>query len=174
MHKKRRTRVTLHAGSIIQSVTGSWHKVDTTHMSPEISFMHNLHKTMGEYDIDFVLSSRVYNLIPECMKFECRLIDVLKFSVSSRAQNVYCMDISLEGFQRTINEPNHQNDSVVKDVFEKRRVHMSIKSAIIERLNEGAKNTLFLEDEELKKMLQRDNEFRRNYRKGVNFYIIGA
>ena len=51
---------------------------------------------------------------------------------------------------------------------------MSIKSAIIERLNQGAKNTLFLEDEELKKMLSSDNEFRRNYRKGVNFYIIGA
>ena len=99
--------MTLHAGSIIQSVTGSWHKVDTTHVSPEISFIHNLHKTMTEYDIDFVLSARVYNLIPECMKFECRLIDVLKFSASSRAQNVYCMDISLEGFIRSADEPEN-------------------------------------------------------------------
>ena len=78
----RRTRATLHTGSVIQSITGSWIKLDTTHLSPDISFLHNLHKTMTDYDIDFVLSSRVYNLIPECMKFECRLIDVLKFSVS--------------------------------------------------------------------------------------------
>lgn len=36
-------RATLHAGSIVESLTGTYLKLDITHMSPEISFIHNLH-----------------------------------------------------------------------------------------------------------------------------------
>lgn len=164
-------RATLHAGSIVESLTGTYLKLDITHMSPEISFIHNLHDKIEQYQTPFVMSGRVYDIIPECMKFHCRMVDVIKFSYSTRAQNIYCMDITNAKFKKEDFESSKQLNL---GTYEKRRLHMRMRSIIIEKLNQGAKNALFLEDGDLANMFDRDNEFRRNYRKAINFYILGA
>lgn len=164
-------RVTLHAGSIIESLTGTYLKLDITHMSPEISFLHKLHDKVDKYSTPFIMSGRVYNIIPECMKFQCRIVDVIKFSYSTRAQNIYCMDITNTRFKK---EEVEFNKLCKLETYEKRRLHMRMKSIIIEKLNQGAKNALFLEDGDIGNMFDRDNQFRRNYRKAINFYILGA
>ena len=53
-------------------------------------------------------------------------------------------------------------------------MHVSTRHLIIEKINEGAKNSLFLEDKDLINMFDRDNEFRMSYRKAINFYILGV
>ena len=81
------------------------------------------------------------------------------------------MDITNNKFK---NEEIEFNKQVKLETYEKRRLHMRMRSIIIEKLNQGAKNALFLEDGDLANMFDRDNEFRRNYRKAINFYILGA
>lgn len=49
-----------------------------------------------------------------------------------------------------------------------------MKAIIIKRLSKGAKNSLFLADLEIQKLFMLENEFKRNYRKGFDFYRLGA
>lgn len=56
----------------------------------------------------------------------------------------------------------------------KRKIHVEMKAIILKKLSKGAKNSLFLADLDIQKLFIRENEFKRSYRKGFDFYRLGA
>lgn len=160
-----------HAGQVYEYLAGSRHKLDFCYSGRQINRLKILHEFARKSNSALLVSETVFNILPECMKFECRLIDVIKFDLLEKPVNLYCMDITNERL-RSIPPPLSSRE--INDVYEIRKIHCQIKSRINERMEKGAKNSMFLEDSEIKVMFNHNLMFRRNYRKAVSFYKLGA
>ena len=274
---KRKVFVLLHCGEVYESLTGTDSKLDITSYGEGVSQTTFLHDLSKEYKSAFILTGKVFAIIPECMRFESRLIDTVKFQRNLKPMDLYCLDVSnaklgsskpkqtergadrpgsllqtcsidgitssrlavagshiegvesprpgsglisiqvgesgehgdqISGFEEA--KPQDQakmlrakNSGVLKlrprsyskeaieshrsgvnprlrpsldemTVYEKRMVHSALKDRILVKLEQGAKNSFFLEDEIIKKMFRRNLEFRRYFRNAVNFYKLGA
>lgn len=49
-----------------------------------------------------------------------------------------------------------------------------IKQLVLDNLSRGAKNALFLEEMDIQSIFSKDDEFRRNFRNSMDFFMAGA
>lgn len=49
-----------------------------------------------------------------------------------------------------------------------------IKQLVLDNLARGAKNALFLEEMDIQSVMSKDDEFRRNFRNAMDFFMAGA
>lgn len=133
----------LHAGTLNEILIGSKLKLDVAFSGEDISKTHLLHDYALDRHSAFLVSDRVYNIIPECMKFECRLVDVVKFSVFDKPIDLYCMDITNRILRKDMRMEDFKEKYECCEVYQKRKIHCSIKYMIKEKLQKGAKNSMF-------------------------------
>ena len=96
--------VTVSAGKVFQAFTGSVYKMGVMHYSREITKTRRIHALHKKYKTAFLVTSVVYDILPECIRAHCRKINVLKYKNHAGVptiQPIYCMDIS----SRNILEP---------------------------------------------------------------------
>lgn len=163
--------VTIHCGTVSECLIGSTHKMDVHYFGLDLNAMHCFHDMARLYHTNLLLTDFIYNIIPECMKVKCRKIDVIKFPFHSNPIDIYTIDIRLKEIEITEDDIFRPP---VKSIQDKILAHMQIKDDVDERLIKGAKNSLFLEDPDLDIMVARNYEFRKHFRNGIDFYVLGA
>lgn len=76
--------------------------------------------------------------------------------------------------QRIKNLRSRRLKQGIREIVTKRKIHVEMKAIILKELSKGAKNSLFLADLDIQKLFMTENEFKRSYRKGFDFYRLGA
>lgn len=168
---KNIAHVTIHCGTVSECIIGSTHKMDVHYFGLDLNAMHCFHDMARLYQTNLLLTDFIYNIIPECMKVKCRKIDVIKFPFHNDPIDIYTIDIRLKDIEITEDDVFR---APIRRIQDKILAHMQIKDDVDERLIKGAKNSLFLEDPDLDIMVARNYEFRKHFRNGIDFYVLGA
>jgi hypothetical protein len=171
VNDRNTAQVTIHCGNVSECIIGTHHKMDVHYFGLDLNAMHCFHDMARLYRTNLLLTDFIYNIIPECMKVKCRKIDVIKFPFHNDPIDIYTIDIRLKEIEVTADDIFRSPLSSIQD---KILAHMQIKDDVDERLIKGAKNSLFLEDPDLDIMVARNYEFRKHFRNGIDFYVLGA
>lgn len=86
---------------------------------------------------------------------------------SKSSNNTHPNKLDFQAIDIDLTYPNAQ-------IYIRRRIHCQMKAVINTKLSKGAKNSLYLSDNDIQLLFDRDSEFRRNFRNAVNFYKLGA
>ena len=168
----QRIRATIHCGLLYEFITGSIkHKLDIHYFGLDLNHLHIYHEFSRKYKSTVFFVQQIFDIIPECMKVKCRKIDVVKFPFQSQQIDLYAIDIRLE---RVIPTDEDFTREPLQDVFHRRLAHAQLKDNVDDKLIKGAKNSLFLEDEDFDNIISLDYDFRKLFRNGVDFYLLGA
>lgn len=164
----------VHCGEAYEFVTATPSLVSVSYSGMSIDTCKKLMKVASQNELSLLLTERVFGLLSECIKKQCRKVDYILFSTETAPLEIFCMDLDISQI------PNSEHtadkfDLDPEDVLEKRHLHVQIKETISEFLIMGAKNMIFLEDPDIQAMFStRRVEFNRIFRKALDFYTLGA
>ena len=168
----RYLKIGLHCGKLYQFILSNRVRTEVMYQGIDLAATKQVHSLASKYSTTLVMSQRVYKIVPECMKAFTRKIDMVKSRLLSKSygkpQGLYSLDLSA----RRLDMRGFGDDTSLE--YEKRKIHVEVKSEILSMLRRGAKNRLFMEDEDIQNVVVKKFEFRRFFRSGIDFYLLGA
>ena len=118
------------------------------------------------YDTTQLLTGDVYKWLPESIKPYFRLIDKAIIQPGGDPQMLYSCDCFPED-QDSFEEIDDHSTIVRK------KKHMVIQQMIQKLIATGAKNSLFLDEQDIQFTIAEDVDFKFAFRQAVDYYLIG-
>lgn len=84
----------LHVGWAIEGAIGSNRKIDTSYLSPNVTFTEYLESSTKKYGVSIILSQPFYELLSDNVKQYCRQIDCVKFG-NDNPIGIYTYDVNI-------------------------------------------------------------------------------
>ena len=86
----------MHTGTITEQVVGTCKNITSIYNGPDYSLCQELFALAKLYSVPIMLSEQVYYMLGDCMKKQCRKIDIVKASILDRPVEIFSMDISAQ------------------------------------------------------------------------------
>lgn len=165
---------TMHFGEAYEFVTATPGLVSVSYSGMSIDTCKKMMKVATLNRLPVLLTEKVFGLLSECIKKQCRKVDYILFSTEELPLEIFCMDLDTSSIM--ISEQASEKFDLEPDTaLERRYLHVHIKEMISEFLIMGAKNIVFLEDPDIQAVFSnRRVEFNRIFRKALDFYTLGA
>lgn len=161
---------TIHCGMLYESIVGSKDtKLDVHYFGIDLNALHCFHSVSESYKTNMLLTEMIYSIIPECMRVKCRKVDIIKFPFYPAPIDIYTIDVRFKDLPAL-----YTANDLKLDVISRRLFHTHTRDYVSDRLIKGAKNSLFLEDSEIQVLFAKKYEFRKAFKNGMDFYILGA
>ena len=168
----------VHCGKVYQHLVGGSSKIDTVFLGPDIEYVNKLHEMSMIYNIPIMVTEHVYQFMADSLKKQCRKIDIIKMRNDDKSTDIYSLDVAMKKF-RGDEQHNVFEEHVIYELeklgtTDYRLFHARIKEKILERLINGAKNSIYFEDPDIQKLFLKNPDFKRACRKAIDFYSLGA
>jgi hypothetical protein len=161
---------TIHCGTLYESIVGSkGTKLDVHYFGIDLNALHCFHSVSELYKTNMLLTEMIYSIIPECMRVKCRKVDIIKFPFYPAPIDIYTIDVRFKDLPSL-----YVTNDIDLNVMDRRLLHTHMRDYVSDKLIKGAKNSLFLEDSEIQALFAKKYEFRRAFKNGMDFYILGA
>lgn len=172
-------RCVVNCGRVYEHIVGGPQKVDVICLGPDIAMTDRFHKLAIVYSVPILINQVVYHNLADSVKKQCRKVDIVKLKHFSHQLDIYSLDVALPQ-KYLLDEPEDEiNGRIMYDMEnmptpEFRLIHFGIKEKILERLINGAKNSIFFEDPDIQSLFNNNWKFKRHCRKAIDFYGLGA
>eukprot|EP00747_Dinoflagellata_sp_TGD_P090106 gnl/TRDRNA2_/TRDRNA2_164576_c1_seq1.p1 gnl/TRDRNA2_/TRDRNA2_164576_c1~~gnl/TRDRNA2_/TRDRNA2_164576_c1_seq1.p1 ORF type:complete len:371 (+),score=43.69 gnl/TRDRNA2_/TRDRNA2_164576_c1_seq1:108-1115(+) len=83
----------LHSGWAIEGAVGSEFKIDASYLSPNVSIAANVELATAIYEVPFMLTQTVVELMTKPMAEKCRLVDHVMISGCKSPMKIYSLDL---------------------------------------------------------------------------------
>ena len=139
----------IHTGTITEQVVGTCKNIFSVYNGPDYALSQELFGLAKLYSVPIMISEQVYYMLGECMKKQCRKIDIVKASMLDRPVEIFSMDISAHKVKMPDYYVDYKFDLSAVMAVHRRRNHALIKEMVAENLIKGAKNLVFFEDPDI-------------------------
>ena len=172
-------RCVVNCGRVYEHIVGSLQKVDVICMGPDIAMTDRFHKLAIVYTVPILINQVVYHNLADSVKKQCRKVDIVKLKHFAHQLDVYSLDVYVPKRYMSDDFDDDINDRVNYDLeplptSDYRLLHSGIKEKVLERLINGAKNSIFFEDPDIQGLFLNNWKFKRHCRKAIDFYGLGA
>ena len=160
----------LHMGYAIEGAIGSFYKIDTTYLSPNVNIAARLEMLTKHYNVDLLLSGNVQELLSPIPKSYTREIDTVTVKGSLEPIKIFTVDLDTEWLTPKLKEKSPKTQEV--KMGERRKKDWRL----VKSLMEGRKSTeqIFKTYEDLVHMIKHINpKFKGQFAAGFEKYISG-
>lgn len=156
-------RIVIHKGILIQGILGSSYLAQGVYISKDLNMLNHYCRITEDYDEELIITSSVYSHLAECIKSYCRKFDRIKH-----------YDSIVEFYAIDLRRPSQDELRKGITLIQPRYVHFKVKGTIINQINKGLRNSLFLEDQIVRTSLEDKKELKKYFRTALDLYFLGV